>query len=102
MGGEDYLILLYLFIGFCLGAAFVVFWIVALSGHNDRKIDDVPGVLTPAERADLLNLLTDTLDKHSYNLTIAGYDDTSGVIFEVLLEKRFDEEGVKIEGSDAE
>ena len=59
--------------------------------------NDEDGLLTPSERADLLNLLTDTLDKHCYNLTIAGYDDTSGVIFEVLLEKRFDDEGIKIE-----
>ena len=58
---------------------------------------DEVGLLTAAERADLLNLLTDTLNKHCYNLTIAGYDDTSGVIFEVLLEKKYDDEGIKIE-----
>ena len=30
------MILLYLFIGFCLGAAFVVFWMVALSDKLQR------------------------------------------------------------------
>ena len=55
------------------------------------------GLLTAGERAEFLNDLTKMLIDKSYNLTIGGYDDTSGVIFEILLQKIDDEGGLKVE-----
>ena len=55
------------------------------------------GLLTAGERAEFLNDLTKMLIDKNYNLMVGGYDDTSGVIFEVLLQKIHDEEGLKVE-----
>ena len=55
------------------------------------------GLLTAGERAEFLNDLTKMLIDKSYNLTIGGYDDTSGVVFEILLQKINDEGGLKFE-----
>ena len=55
------------------------------------------GLLTAEERAEILNDLTKMLNDKNYNLMVGGYDDTSGVIFEILLQKIDDEGGLKIE-----
>lgn len=55
------------------------------------------GLLTAEERAEVLNDLTKMLIDKNYNLMVGGYDDTSGVIFEILLQKIHDEEGLKVE-----
>jgi hypothetical protein len=55
------------------------------------------GLLTAEERAEILNDLTKMLNDKNYNLMVGGYDDTSGVIFEILLQKYNDEEGLKFE-----
>ena len=55
------------------------------------------GLLTAGERADFLNDLTSFLIDKNYNLMIGGYDDTSGVIFEILLQKIDDDGGLKDE-----
>lgn len=55
------------------------------------------GLLTAEERAELLNNLTKMLIDKNYNLMVGGYDDTSGVLFEILLQKIHDEEGLKVE-----
>jgi hypothetical protein len=55
------------------------------------------GLLTAEERAEFLNDLTKMLIDKNYNLMVGGYDDTSGVIFEILLQKYNDEEGLKFE-----
>ena len=55
------------------------------------------GLLTAEERAEILNDLTKMLIDKNYNLMVGGYDDTSGVLFEVLLQKIHDEEGLKVE-----
>jgi hypothetical protein len=55
------------------------------------------GLLTAEERAEILNDLTKMLIDKNYNLMVGGYDDTSGVIFEILLQKIHDEEGIKVE-----
>lgn len=55
------------------------------------------GLLTAEERAEFLNDLTKMLFDKGYNLMVGGYDDTSGVIFEILLQKIDDEGGLKVE-----
>lgn len=55
------------------------------------------GLLTAEERAEFLNDLIKMLHNNDYNLMVGGYDDTSGVIFEILLQKYNDEEGLKFE-----
>lgn len=55
------------------------------------------GLLTAEERAEVLNDLTKMLHDKGYNLMIGGYDDTSGVVFEILLQKINDEGGLKVE-----
>lgn len=55
------------------------------------------GLLTAEERAEFLNDLTKMLIDKNYNLMVGGYDDTSGVIFEILLQKVNDKEGLKFE-----
>lgn len=55
------------------------------------------GLLTAEERAEFLNDLTKMLIDKGYNLMVGGYDDTSGVIFEILLQKIDDEGGLKVE-----
>ena len=55
------------------------------------------GLLTAKERAEFLNDLTKMLIDKNYNLMVGGYDDTSGVLFEILLQKIHDEEGLKVE-----
>lgn len=55
------------------------------------------GLLTAKERAEVLNDLTKMLNDKGYNLIIGGYDDTSGVVFEILLQKINDEGGLKVE-----
>lgn len=55
------------------------------------------GLLTAEERAEFLNDLTEMLINKNYNLMVGGYDDTSGVLFEILLQKYNDEEGLKYE-----
>ena len=55
------------------------------------------GLLTAEERAEVLNDLTKMLIDKDYNLMVGGYDDTSGVLFEILLQKIHDEEGLKVE-----
>ena len=47
----------------------------------DGNKDD--GLLTPEERADLLNKIVDLLD--GTNLQVFGYDDSDGVFFKVLI-----------------
>ena len=40
-------------------------------------------LLTPEERADLLNKIVDLLD--GTNLQVFGYDDSDGVFFKILI-----------------
>lgn len=42
-------------------------------------------LLTPDERANVLNLINDVLRKNGCNLEVFGYEDLDGVFFNVLL-----------------
>lgn len=42
-------------------------------------------LLTPDERANVLNLINDVLRKNKCNLEVFGYEDLDGVFFNVLL-----------------
>lgn len=50
--------------------------------------EDDKELLTADERADVLNAINDTLDELGFDLVVAGYDDSNGVTFKVLLQRK--------------
>ena len=65
--------------------------IKALEQQTCEKCEQTDGnneLLSPDERADVLNAINDMLKEKGFDLEVGGYEDTNGVIFDVLLVKR--------------
>lgn len=57
-------------------------------GIGDKQLIDNESLLTPEERADILNLIDRTLEDNGINLEVCGYEDMDGIMFSVDLWKR--------------
>lgn len=55
---------------------------------EDKDTESDDELLTPDERADVLNAINDMLEEQGFNLEVGGYEDTNGVIFNVSLIRR--------------
>lgn len=56
--------------------------------YEDKDTESDNELLTPDERADVLNAINDMLEEQGFNLEVGGYEDTNGVIFNVSLIRR--------------
>ena len=56
--------------------------------YEDKDTESDDELLTPEERADVLNAINDMLEEQGFNLEVGGYEDTNGVIFNVSLIRR--------------
>lgn len=54
----------------------------------DEIIESNDELLTPDERADILNAIDNMLKERGFNLEVCGYEDTNGVMFNVLFMRR--------------
>ena len=50
-------------------------------------IEDDKELLTADERADVLNAINEMLDEFGFDLVVAGYDDSKGITFKVILQR---------------
>lgn len=67
---------------------------VAVKAHEQQSCekceqpDENDELLSPDERADVLNAINDMLEEKGFDLEVGGYEDTNGVLFDVMLMKR--------------
>ena len=50
--------------------------------------DENDELLSPDERADVLNAIIDMLEEKGFDLEVCGYEDNDGVFFDVMLMRR--------------
>lgn len=56
--------------------------------ENNELLSPDEELLSPDERADVLNAINDMLEEKGFDLEVGGYEDTNGVLFDVMLMKR--------------
>ena len=65
--------------------------IKALEQQSCEKCEQPDGndeLLSPDERADVLNAINDMLEEKGFDLEVGGYEDNDGVFFDVMLMRR--------------
>lgn len=55
---------------------------------EEEEEEELDALLTPSERADVLNTINQALEQKSINLEVGGYSDMDGVLFDVYLMRR--------------
>lgn len=60
------------------------------AGFNviDSEVFENNELLSPDERADVLNAINDMLEEKGFDLEVCGYEDNNGVFFDVMLMER--------------